>query len=111
MRRQGSDRLIRTAAAIDGNMRDLPAADLGPGPAGPIEFAVMVERPRLGPGPAQQTDIFVGTAIARFVVGPVRVPGLIGVAAASDDMDRETAAAQLVKCRELARGQWGRDKA
>ena len=111
MRSQGPDRRLRAAAAIDGYMRDLPAANFGPGPAGPIEFAVMVERLLLGPGPAQQTDIFRGAAIACFVVGPVPVPGLIGVAAAGNDMDRETAAAQLVERRELARGKRRRNKA
>ena len=71
----------------------------------------MVERLLLGPGAAQQADIFGGAAIACGMVGPVAVLGLIGVAAAGDDVHRETAAAQLVERRQLARGERRRDKA
>ena len=71
----------------------------------------MVERLRLGPGAAQQTDIFGGAAIARGMVGPVAVLGLIRVAAARDDVHRQAAAAQLVERRQLAGGERRRDKA
>ena len=45
------------------------------------------------------------------MVGPIAVLGLIGVAAAGDDVHRQTATAQLVERRQLARGERWRDKA
>ena len=39
-----------------------------------------------------------------MVVGPIAVFGLIGVAAAGDDMHRKATLAKLVQCRELAGG-------
>ena len=81
------------------------------GAAGAVELALMVERRRLGPGAAQQVDVFGGAAIARFVVGPVAVLGLVGVAAARDDVHRQPPAAQLVEGRQFAGGERRRDEA
>src|SRR5581483_4737953 len=105
MRGQGAYRGVRAAAAVNGDMRLPPAADVGEGCACPVEFAVMGERLRLRPGASQQRDVFGGTAIAGGMVGPVAVLCLIRVAAAGDDVHRETAAAQLIERRELARGE------
>ena len=104
MRGQRPDRRVGAAAAVDRDMRLLPAADFRPGPAGAVELALVVERRRLGPGPAQQADILLGAAIAGRMVGPVAVLGLIGVAAAGDDVHRQTAVAELVERRQLAGG-------
>jgi hypothetical protein len=70
----------------------------------------MIERRRLGPGAAQQRDVFRGAAIAGLGVGPVAVLGLIGIAAARDDVHREAAIAELVEGRQLAGGDRRRDK-
>ena len=104
------DRCVRAAAAIDRDVRHLAAADFRIGPAGAAEFARMVERRRLGPGPAQQRDVLGGAAIAGLVVGPVAVFRLVGVAAARNDVHRQPAAAELVEGRQLARGDWRRNK-
>jgi hypothetical protein len=64
----------------------------------------VVERHRLDPGPAQQRDVLLGAAIAGLMVGPVAVLGLIGVAAAGDDVHRQTAVAELVQRGQLAGG-------
>src|SRR6266851_2859065 len=80
MRGQRPDRRVGAAAAIDRDMRKLPAADFRIGPSGPVELALVVERRRLGPGPAQQGNVLRGAAIAGLMVGPVAVLGLIGVA-------------------------------
>src|SRR5579864_782286 len=98
------DRRVGGAAAVDRDMRLLAAANVRIGPAGPVELARMVERRRLGPGPPQQRDILRGAAIAKIVVAPVAVLGLIGIAAAGDDVYRQTAVAQLVQGRELPGG-------
>ena len=91
-------------------MRLLPAADFRIGPAGPVELAFVVERRRLGPGAAQQRDVFRGAAIAGLGVGPVAILGLIGVAAARDDVHRKPAIAELVEGRQLAGGDRRRDE-
>ena len=64
----------------------------------------MVEGRRLGPGVAQQREVLRGTAVPRVMVGPVAVFGLVGVAAAGDDVHRQTAITQLVQSREFAAG-------
>ena len=104
MRGQRPDRCVGAAATVDRDMRLLPAADFRIGPSCPVELALVVERRRLGPGPAQQGDILSGTAIAGLMVGPVAVFGLIGVAAAGNDVHRQTAIAQLVESGQLAGG-------
>ncbi len=104
------DRGVGPAATVDRDVRLLATADFGISPAGAVEFALVVERRRLGPGSAQQRDIFGGAAIAGRGVGPVAVLGLVGVAAAGDDMHREAPAAELVEGRELARGERRRDE-
>src|SRR5487761_902834 len=101
MRSERPDRRVGATTTVDRNMRPLLAADFRTGPLCPVELTLMIEWHRLRPGPAQQGDIFCGAAVARLMVGPVAVFGLIGVAAARDDMDRQTAIAQLVEGRQL----------
>src|SRR6516225_4297534 len=97
MRSQRADRVVGAAAAIDRDMRLLPATDFRISPAGPVEFALMVERRRLGPGSAQQRDVLAGSSIASLMVGPVAVFGLLRVAASGNYVHRQPALAQLVK--------------
>src|SRR5438874_4636278 len=104
MRGQCPDRRVGAAAAVNWDVGKLAAADFRIGPAGPVERALMIKRRRLGPNPAQERHVFCGAAIAGLGVGPVAVLGLIGVAAAGDDVHRQTATAQLIERRQLAGG-------
>ncbi len=104
MRGQRPDRRVGAAAAVDRNVRLLATADFRIGPSGPVELALVVERRPFGPGPAQQGDIFLGAAIAGVMFGPVAVLGLLGVAAAGNDVHRQSAIAELVQSRQLTGG-------
>ncbi len=102
---------FRGAAEVERDMRLLDGLDLREGLGHVIELALEVEGPLLGPGPAQQDEILVGAAIARVVVEPVAVLGLVGVAAAGDDVQRDAPPGELVQRGRLARGQRGRHEA
>src|SRR5580693_7554875 len=102
MRGERLDRRVGTAAAIDRDVRRLTATDFGVGAARAIKLTLMVERRRFGPATPQQRDVFGSAAIAGGGVGPVAVLGLIGIAAAGNDVHREAAVAELIEGRELA---------
>ena len=92
-------------------MRHLPAANFGIRPAGPVEFALVVERRRLGPGAAQQGRYTLRRGDSAHRGRSSRHPCLVRVAAPRDDVHREAAPAQLVEGRQLAGGERRRDEA
>ena len=105
MRRQGVDRIVRAATAIDGNVRCLPTADFGVRAFDLVEFARVIERRGRSPRPAHYVHVFGRAPVARRVVRVVAVPSLVRVTAASDDVHGETPARELVERREFSRGQ------
>ena len=92
-------------------MRLLHGLDLGVGLRHPIELAGVVERLLLRPHAAQHGEVLVGAPVACVVVEPVAVLGLVGVAPAGDDVEREAAVGELVERGGLPRGQRRRDEA
>ncbi len=71
----------------------------------------MIERRSFGPHAPEYVQVFVGACVAVVVREVVAVAALLGVAAARDEMHGEPAAAQLIECRDLARGKRGCDEA
>src|SRR5882724_2252971 len=98
---------FRGAAEVERDVRLLDGLDLRERLGHVIELALEVEGPLLGPGPAQQDEILVGAAVTRVVVEPVAVLGLVGVAAAGDDVERHAPPGELIQRGRLARGQGG----
>jgi hypothetical protein len=92
-------------------MRLLHGLDLGVCPGHPVELALVIEGPLLSPRAPQHGQVLVGAAIARVVVEPVAVPGLVRIAAPRDDVERHPAARELVQGRRLARGERRRHEA
>ena len=81
------------------------------GAAHPVEPAVEIEGPFGGPRPLHQVQIFLRPLIALGLRREVAVAFLLGVGLAGDDVERKTAAGQLIEGRDLAGKQGGRDEA
>src|SRR5713101_2481693 len=91
------------AAAIDGNMRHLLAANVCIRPDDPVEFSLVIKRRRLYPGALEQGDILLGAAIARIVVCEIPVSCLLRVVAPSNHVYCGSSPAQVIKGSELPR--------
>ena len=108
---QRLDGVVGAATAVDRDLVARPRRDVGVGAIDAVELAGVVERLAGRPRPAQHSDVLGRSAVAHAVVGEVPVPGLVGVAAAADDVDGGTALAELIERGQLAGGQGRGDEA
>ena len=83
-------------------MRFLQRAHVGVGTADPVESAIEIEGLIRGPSALHQVQIFLRPLIALGLRREVAVALLLGVGLAGDDVERETAAGQLIEGRDLA---------
>ena len=89
----------------------LQRAHVGMGAANPIEPTIEIERALGCPGALHQVQIFLCPLIALGLRREVAVAFLLGIGLASDDVERDAAAGQLVEGRDLAGEQGGCDEA
>ena len=102
LRRQLLDGVVGPTAAVDRDRRPVPGRDVRHRPLDPVEVAVVVERRPGRPRLAEHPDVLGRAAVPVAVVGEVAVAGLVGVAAAADDVHGGPAPAELVERGELA---------
>ena len=100
-------RTLRGTAEHDQRMRGLHGAHIRVGAANPIEATLEVERSVRCPGALHQVQILLRPPVALDLGCEVAVSFLFGIGLAGNNVQRNAAAGELVKCCYIAREQGG----